>query len=198
MLECAVLSDIHNKVRKTPWLGRAVLKSIPDMKWKISVAPIGAMAIRLRQHRMYWLRPPLTHEGFLLGALQRLVRRGDVAYDIGANIGLYSRMMAQCFGASRVYAFEPMENNRTILAENLKLGGCASRVEIIPFALGHEDGVSDFQVDDITSGSGTLDAVAGENPLNHEPSMACLHAPFACLSGVLTRYWNRRNALSPM
>lgn len=117
------------------------------------------MAIRLRQHRMYWLRPPLVFEGFMLGALQRFIRKDDVVYDIGANIGLYSRFMVQRFGASHVYAFEPMENNRSLLAENLTIAGCASRVNIVPCAVGDEDGTCDFQIDDLTSNSGTLDAV---------------------------------------
>jgi len=137
---------------------------LPDLKWRVEVAPIGKMSIRLRQHRMYWLRPPLAGEGFMLGCMQRLLREGDVVYDIGANIGLYSRFLAQYFKASRVYAFEPVESNRTLLAENLKIGGCSARVTIVPFAVGNEDGTSDFQVDDLTSNSGTLDAVTQGSP----------------------------------
>jgi len=154
-----MLSSLHHRVRTTPWLGRVVLKSIPDLKWHINVDPVGKMAIRLRQHRLYWLRPPLLWEGFMLGALQRFIRKGDVVYDIGANIGLYSRFMVQRFGASHVYAFEPMENNRSLFAENLRIAGCTSTVSIIPCAVSNEDGTCDFQIDDLTSNSGTLDAV---------------------------------------
>jgi len=113
---------------------------------------------------MYWLRPPLAGEGFMLGCMQRLLREGDVVYDIGANIGLYSRFSAQYFKASRVYAFEPVESNRALLAENLKIGGCSARVTIVPFAVGNQDGTSDFQIDDLTSNSGTLDAVTQGSP----------------------------------
>jgi FkbM family methyltransferase len=97
----------------------------------------------------------------MLGALQRLVREGDVVYDVGANIGLYSRFLVQCFGASKVYAFEPMEGNQELLAKNLELGGCASRVSVIPLAIGNEDGTCEFQVDDLTSNTGSLDVVTG-------------------------------------
>ncbi len=147
------------RFRSTPWLGRLVLKSIPDLRWRIDVHPVGKFAIRLRQHRMFWLRPPLVHEGFMLGSLQRLLREGDVVYDIGANIGLYSRFMVQVFKASRVYAFEPMPNNCAMIAENLKLGGCAEKVTIVPSAIGDQDGTTDFQVDSLTSNSGALNAV---------------------------------------
>ena len=96
----------------------------------------------------------------MLGALRRLVHPGDVVYDIGANIGLYSRFMVQKFRASRVYAFEPMSQNRPLLTRNLEIGGCASQVVVLPFAIADEDAIADFQVDDISSASGTLDAVA--------------------------------------
>lgn len=156
-----MFSSLHHRVRTTPWLGRVVLKSIPDLKWHVEVEPIGKMAIRLRQHRMFWLRAPLSLERFMLGGLQRLVRKGDVVYDIGANIGLYSRFIVQQFGASRVCAFEPMENNRLLLAENVKIAGCDSRVSIFQCAVGNEDGTVEFQIDDLTSNSGSLDAVTG-------------------------------------
>src|SRR5579863_3672607 len=135
MYNVEVYSRLHHLVRTTPWLGRIALKSIPDLKWHINVKPIGKMSIRLRQHRMYWLRPPLTSEVFMLGALKELVRKGDVVYDVGANIGLYSRFLIQYFEASRVYAFEPIEGNRRLLKENLELGGCTSQVSILPYAV---------------------------------------------------------------
>jgi FkbM family methyltransferase len=68
--------------------------------------------------------------------------------------------MIQRFRASNVYAFEPMPRNRLLLAENLKIGGCFDKVTIMPCALGNQDGTASFQVDDLTSNSGTLDAVA--------------------------------------
>lgn len=154
-----MLSRIHHKIRTTPWLGRLALGAIPDLKWHLRIDPIGRFAIRLREHRMFWLRPPLILEGFMLGSLSRLVQPGDVVYDVGANIGLYSRFLVQCFKASRVYAFEPMEENRRLLAENAAIAGCAAQVEIVPCAVGDQDGTEDFQIDDLTSNSGTLNAV---------------------------------------
>jgi len=159
-----MLSYIHQVVRTTPWLGRLALKAIPDLKFQVNVEPVGKVAIRLRQHRMYWLRPPLVGEGFMLGTLQRLLREGDTVYDIGANVGLYSRFLVQYFRASHVYAFEPMESNRSLLAENLKIAGCTTQVTIVPSAIGDQDGTCDFQVDSLTSNSGTLDAVTHGGP----------------------------------
>lgn len=155
-----MLGYFHHKVRSTPWLGRIVLKSIPDIKWHLQVEPVGRMAVRLREHRMFWLRPGLNHEGFMLGALQRLVRPGDEVWDIGANIGLYSRVIVQCFGAGHVVAFEPCARNRRLLEENVGVNGCRGKVSVMGCAIGDHDGYADFQIDDLTSNTGTLDAVA--------------------------------------
>ena len=156
-----MLTGIHRLVRKTPWLGRTVLRSIPDVKLRINIEPIGKMAIRLRQHRLYWLRPPLRDDRYMFGALQRLVRKGDIVYDLGANIGLYCRFFVQSCGAAHIYAFEPWVQNRNILAENLEIGKCSSKVSILPYAVGNVDSTLEFQIDDLTSNSGTLDVVAG-------------------------------------
>lgn len=100
----------------------------------------------------------------MLAVLQRIVHKGDVAFDIGANIGLYSRFLVQRFQASQVYAFEPMPDNRDLLAENLKIGDCAAHVQILPYAVSNRDAVCEFQIDNLTSNSGTLDDVTGGKP----------------------------------
>jgi FkbM family methyltransferase len=156
-----LLSKLNHTVRTTPWLGRLALRAIPDLLWHVSVEPVGKMEIRLRRHRGYWLRSPLSNDAFMMGALTRLLSPGDIVYDIGANIGLYSRFLIQRFHASKVYAFEPMSQNRPQLARNLQLGGCAGQVVVLPFAVADEDGTTTFQVDDVTSFSGTLNAVTG-------------------------------------
>jgi FkbM family methyltransferase len=150
--------------RATPWLGRWILRSIPDIRWQVAVPEIGKFAIALRRNRSYWLRPPLTHEGVPLAALERLIQPGDVVYDLGANIGLYTRFIAQCFKASRIYAFEPVMENRRLFTRNVEIGGCSHLVRLMPFAVGDQDGKAEFQIDDMSSASGTLDAVtSGES-----------------------------------
>jgi FkbM family methyltransferase len=68
--------------------------------------------------------------GYLLGAsepdlqdaLVERVRKGDVVYDIGANVGFFSLLAARLVTpVGRVYAFEPMEANVDALARNLTL-----------------------------------------------------------------------------
>jgi FkbM family methyltransferase len=70
--------------------------------------------------------------------LRHLVRRGDTVIDIGANLGYYSRILGKLVGKEgKVYAIEPVEPIREVLKRNVrKLGN----VEILPYALGRENG----------------------------------------------------------
>jgi len=154
-----ILSKLHHLVRTTPWLGRLALRTLPDLRWKVYVKPIGKLEIRLRRDRNCWLRSPVASDGFMLGSLQRLIRPGDVVYDLGSNIGLYSRFILQEFKASKVYAFEPMSGNYPRVIRNLEIGGCASQSEVLRYAIGDEDGFVDFQMDELSSVTGALDSV---------------------------------------
>ncbi len=154
-----------------------VLRIIPDIPWTIQLPEIGAFRIYVRRNRGYWLHDPLTNEGFMLGALQRAVRPGDVIFDVGANAGLYTRCALQCFQAARVIAFEPVPENVKHLKHNLRLGAIESRVQIVPTALAESDGQGVFQKDNVTFASGTLDAVS-----QGEPSQSHAQYKFAAVT----------------
>lgn len=79
-------------------------------------------------------RSPATEYVYHLPAL---VRTGDTAIDIGANLGYYARPLSELVGArGKVYAVEPVAPIRKVLSRNIR--SCAN-VEILPFALGTED-----------------------------------------------------------
>jgi len=155
---------LANSLRTRPLLGRWALRMIPDVPWTVQVAGIGPFRIRLRRNRSWWLRKPLESESFPFAMLRHWVRPGDVVYDCGANLGLYDRFLVSNLGAGRVVAFEPSPENRRFLAANLALGGIADRVTVVPVALADEDGLAEFQVDDVQTASGTLSKVTGGEP----------------------------------
>lgn len=65
---------------------------------------------------------------------------GAAVLDVGANIGVYSIQTALRTGA-KIWAFEPIEENRKVLIENLRLNSMGEdRVTVLPFALGGSDG----------------------------------------------------------
>ena len=91
----------------------------------------------------------------------RYVTQKVVALDIGANIGLWSRDLAQQF--EQVIAFEPVAEFRDCLIKNV----LSSNIEIRPYALGPEDTTINMvitkgntghsHVDSNTVGNGVID-----------------------------------------
>jgi FkbM family methyltransferase len=158
-VKMAILESLHHAVRTNPFLGRLALRSIPNICWYCTVRDIGVMNINLRKNRSYWLRDPIEGEMFVLGAMRQLIRPGDVAFDVGANIGLHVRFLVQRFGAQKVIAFEPISENVALLKKNLEIGHCEGRVEVVRLALADFDGLDEFQIDDLSSASGSLNVV---------------------------------------
>lgn len=69
--------------------------------------------------------------------LPQLVRRGDVAIDIGANLGYYTRPLADIVGVEgTVYAVEPVPVIFSVLERNVR--GCRN-VHLMNYALGKEE-----------------------------------------------------------
>jgi FkbM family methyltransferase len=159
-----MMRPVGNWLRGHPRPAAWALKILPDFPITITMPGIGPFRIRLRRNRSFWLRDPLTHEGFPLAALRKLIRAGDVVYDVGANIGLYSRLCITRFHAGRVVAFEPMTDNLKQLRENISLGRMSENVTILPYALSDSDAVHELQIDDISSASAVLATISGGRP----------------------------------
>ncbi len=79
-------------------------------------------------------------EGEVLEFLARKLRRGDVVYDIGSNIGFYAVLLAKAVGEKgQIIAFEPERKSCTRLQGNLTLNGLTN-VRIFQVALGEYTG----------------------------------------------------------
>ncbi len=96
----------------------------------------------------------LVKEEGTIAWLRGGARPGDVVYDVGANIGLYSIFAANLLGAEgAVYAFEPHAVNFTHLCRNIAENGLGGRVVPLSVALSDADGFSDFNYLDWSAGS---------------------------------------------
>jgi FkbM family methyltransferase len=129
----------------------------------VRVEGLGPIRIRLRRHRWFLWERFGEHDGPIFAAFERLIEPGDVVWDIGANIGVYTRVLRQWFQAGPIVAIEPMEENFTLLTANIKLGGL-SDVRCLRLALSDHEGSESLQIDDVTSGSAVLDSVSGGAP----------------------------------
>ena len=81
----------------------------------------------------YWLG---TYEPELQEAVRKLVKPGEVIYDVGANIGYVSLLLAKAAGETgKVYAFEALPENAERWRKNMELNGMDSRLCLIPKAV---------------------------------------------------------------
>ncbi len=148
-------------IRKHQRLSRWTLALLPDLRWNLEILGIGPFEVRMRSNRSMILRNPAIYESFNLQSMQLLLEPGDIAYDVGANIGLFTRWMVQGCEASQVVAFEPMTQNVVALKRNVELGRIENKVTIIPCALSDVDGSDLLQIDDVMTASAVLNSVSG-------------------------------------
>lgn len=103
----------------------------------------------------------------LQNALEMLVQEGMVVYDIGANVGFFTVLLAKLVGPSgQVFAFEPLPENARQIQYNARLNGFTNiRVDLA--AVGDASGTAAFRVTDFsTTGKlrsvGTVDVQTDE------------------------------------
>jgi FkbM family methyltransferase len=89
---------------------------------------------------------PNSYEDKFNKALLPLLKKGDVVWDIGANIGHYTKLFAHLTGSQgKVFAFEPSLQNYKRLESNLK---DTVNVSLFPFALGEKEEIAAFKQSD--------------------------------------------------
>ncbi len=82
-----------------------------------------------------------SHEPIETRLMEYVVRSGDVAIDVGANIGWYTVLLGKTVSPhGRVIAFEPDPTNLHFLRENVRLNGLEDIVTIVEAAVGARSG----------------------------------------------------------
>ncbi len=124
---------------------------------EISAGALAGMNMRLdlQTEKDYWLG---IYETDLQAAICDLVEPGWVAYDVGANIGYISLMLARLVGSTgKIFAFEALPSNIERLRENVSLNDFNSRVQVIHGAVGSTSAPVKFMV----GPSGTMGKTEG-------------------------------------
>jgi len=116
---------------------RALNRAAPSGLVQVKIAAGGLagkpMLLDLQTEKDYWLG---TYEPALQSALTDLIRPKMTVYDVGANIGYITLLLAKATGESgRVYAFEALPSNVDRLQVNLALNGLEGRVMVFAGAV---------------------------------------------------------------
>lgn len=91
------------------------------------------MKLNLQTEKDYWLG---TYEPNLQAAAVELIKNGMTIYDIGANIGYISLLMAKlCAPDGQVFSFEALPNNFKRLEENIRLNELENKIHVQPMAV---------------------------------------------------------------
>lgn len=120
-----------------PFIRRSLNRAAPQGLTVVEVAGGGLAGYRLllnlQQEKYYWLG---THELDLQAVVKELAQPGMVAYDVGANIGFFTLLLARQVGAQgQVYAFEPLPANLERIRANLELNDNTNLVHIVEAAV---------------------------------------------------------------
>lgn len=116
------------------------------------------LALDLQSEKDYWLG---TYEPELQWAVRTLVQPGMVAYDVGANIGYVSLLLARRVGPQGwVYAFEALPDNLDRLRQNVAYNPLGERIVVVSGAVTEQRGTIRFLVH-ASGGMGKAEGSAG-------------------------------------
>jgi FkbM family methyltransferase len=154
------------------WIRNSLNRAAPQGLAVVAVAA-GELAgcrlsLDLQAEKDYWLG---TYEPDLQAAIARWVQPGMVVYDVGANIGYISLMMARRAGErGRVFSFEPLPGNLERMRENIALNGLTERVLAIPAAVIEDRRAVQFLVGP-SGGTGKAEGSAGRQEIAYRSSL---------------------------
>ena len=115
------------------------------------------------------------------------LKPGDVAIDVGANIGHITLAMSRAIGPTgHVYAFEPIPKTCAHLKANLDLNGVSS-VEAACVAVSNTTGESQFFIPWRRSTD-----QAGLRPISDADCQTCIRVPTLSLDDAAAEGWGKR------
>lgn len=173
-------------IRAVPWKLRSEIYRYPGLSsffrrilnyiyhpyrlnpFTISAGPLKGfkLEINVRYDKSFWLA---THEPYLQVALEKIIRPGWIAYDIGAYIGYFTLLSSLlCREEGKVLAFEPEPNNYSRLINNIAFNNL-SNVEVFMTAISDRSGWGDFRPGNTRAQGRLVSGERGERQLFDSP-----------------------------
>lgn len=114
----------------------------------------------------------------------RVVRPGDVCFDIGANFGYYSCLLARC--GAKVYGFEPLPAMWALNRATVELNGLQAAVQTEATALGASEGTIVIHTfPGLSQGLATATDLGRSDAVAHECAITTLDR-FCASTGIRT------------
>lgn len=168
--------SVKKGIYRIPWLSGVVRSSlnlaVPPGLTSVKIAAGGLAGMQipldLKTEKDYWLG---TYEPELQSGILALVKPGMIAYDVGANIGYISLLLAKAVGESgSVYAFEALPENLARLRVNLALNAKQDVVKVVAGAVVDRTEPVHFRVGPST-GMGKAEGSAGRLDIHYADSI---------------------------
>ncbi len=130
--------------------GEAVVRALgPGVTAWAALSDGGEVRVPLDDHgfRRLWLHG--DYEPDIVAFARAVLRPGDTAVDVGANVGVHSLRFAALVGEhGRVHAFEPNDELVKVLRGSVRHNGWEDRVMVHDIALGEASGTGTLYVND--------------------------------------------------
>lgn len=125
-----------------------VLKKIEGHRMYVDSSDPG---ISRTLRRSKWLRKWHREPAFM-DIIDKEVSTGMVAFDLGANIGYVTLLLARNVGKDgQVYAVEPSPRNFALLKKNVEINTYADRVSIYQLAISSSNGEAQFNLSEASN-----------------------------------------------
>jgi FkbM family methyltransferase len=130
---------IYEPVYRLYYAGKTVVIGLFRSRATLSVRHLTRVFATPTPTHTQWIERLLDEREMLELFVDKL-QVGDVVWDIGAHVGVYSLLAQGVVGQTgKVYAFEPEPRTYRLLGKNCQLNG-VSNIGLLPMALGDEDG----------------------------------------------------------
>jgi len=172
ILQAYYRTNLRGRTRATLLLARRV-KSLQAVPIRIADWPPIYVDLRLLSAHFWFIGTPFAHSPIEIDeqiVMRRFVREGDTVFDIGANFGVHTALLAQLAGQrGRIVAFEP--NPELLPALALTVAGLGNAT-LLPYALSDDDTEAAFFVPSDFSMSSLADWTSTEQMAEHRRKYA--------------------------
>ncbi len=166
------IQAIYHHPRLAGIIRRQLNRAAPQGLVPVQIAAGGLQGVTLeldlQTEKDYWLG---VYEPNLQESIKELINPGWIVYDVGANIGYVSLLLAKAVASSgRVHAFEALPENYTRLQKNILLNSLQGVIFPVHAAVIDETKLVTFLVGP-SNGMGKVSGSAGRQEVVYEQSV---------------------------